>query len=164
MGNWFGITIIYFDRFYKKNTSTLTAYNQSNCFDRLKRTYPKFVRTKTMSTAIMQTGTMRGWDYKFHDWNDSNDVSDIQLKVSTVLSILLSELYPCGKSSKQASKQTNKSQTESYSFRWSCMTLFIISLMCNRDCSILEILSRFDKNPVSYAMILHILFIVFLLN
>lgn len=34
-----------------------------------------------MSTAIMQTGAM-GWDYKFHDWNDSNDVGDIQLKVS----------------------------------------------------------------------------------
>jgi len=33
-----------------------------------------------MSTAIMQTGAM-GWDYKFHDWNDSNDVGDIQLKV-----------------------------------------------------------------------------------
>lgn len=33
-----------------------------------------------MSTAIMQTGAM-GWDYKFHDWNDSND-GDIQLKVS----------------------------------------------------------------------------------
>lgn len=33
-----------------------------------------------MSTAIMQTGAM-GWDYKFHDWNDSNDVADIQLKV-----------------------------------------------------------------------------------
>lgn len=23
-----------------------------------------------------------GWDYKFHDWNESNDVGDIQLKVS----------------------------------------------------------------------------------
>lgn len=34
-----------------------------------------------MSTAIMQTGAM-GWDYKFHDWNESNDVGDIQLKVS----------------------------------------------------------------------------------
>lgn len=36
-----------------------------------------------MSTAIMQTGAM-GWDYKFHDWNDSNDVGDIQLKVSNI--------------------------------------------------------------------------------
>lgn len=33
-----------------------------------------------MSTAIMQTGAM-GWDYKFHDWNETNDVGDIQLKV-----------------------------------------------------------------------------------
>lgn len=31
----------------------------------------------------MQTGAM-GWDYKFHDWNDSNDVGDIQLKVSNI--------------------------------------------------------------------------------
>lgn len=36
-------------------------------------------RFKNMSTAIMQTGAM-SWDLKFHDWNDSNDVGDIQLK------------------------------------------------------------------------------------
>lgn len=40
---------------------------------------------KNMSTAIMQTGAM-GWDYKFHDWNDSTD--DIQqLKVSKCIFI-----------------------------------------------------------------------------
>lgn len=44
-------------------------------------TQKKEVFSLNMSTAIMQTGAM-GWDYKFHDWNESNDVGDIQLKVS----------------------------------------------------------------------------------
>lgn len=45
-----------------------------------------------MSTAIMQTGAM-GWDYKFHDWNDSNDVADIQLKVSIFILFNSFEIY-----------------------------------------------------------------------
>lgn len=37
-----------------------------------------------MSTAIMQTGGAMGWDYKFHDWNDTNDAGDIHLKVRNI--------------------------------------------------------------------------------
>lgn len=45
---------------------------------------------KNMSTAIMQTGAM-GWDYKFPEWNDSNDVGDLQLKVRNINFFLLDQ-------------------------------------------------------------------------